>query len=165
MIINHYLLTLLIAIFGLQISYTTIFAAGSSDDRDSSMSEIVDINYSNGKDEAYNGNFRAAIVYLERAIKENPENADAFNLLGYSNRKLGKNDKAFKFYNKALDLDPRHKGAHEYIGRLYLNLKQPENAKKHLAKLVSICFFGCDEYTILKEAIEDYEKNKTYRNY
>ena len=35
------------------------------------------------------------------------------------------NDKAFVYYEKALSLDPRHKGAHEYIGELYLKLKQP----------------------------------------
>jgi len=68
-------------------------------------------------------------------------------------------------YNKALEIDPRHKGTHEYLGKLYLNLKQPENAKKHLAKLDSICFFGCEEYTSLKEAVDGYGKNGTYRKY
>ena len=65
----------------------------------------------------------------------------SINLLGYSHRNLKMNDKAFVYYEKALSLDPRHKGAHEYIGELYLKLKQPEKAKEHLAKLDSICFF------------------------
>ena len=69
------------------------------------------------------------------------------------------NDKAFVYNEKALFLDPRHKGAHEYIGELYLKMKQPEKAKEHLAKLDSICFFGCEEFDELKEAIQDYEKN------
>ena len=47
----------------------------------------------------------------------------------------------------------------------YLNLGQPEKAKIHLGKLDSICFFGCDEYTTLKKAIEDYEKTKVVKNY
>ena len=63
------------------------------------------------------------------------------------------NDKAFVYYEKALSLDPPHKEAHEYIGELYLKLKQPEKAKEHLAKLDSICFFGCEEFDELKEAI------------
>ena len=67
-------------------------------------------------------------------------------------------DKSFAAYMMALELDPRHRGTHEYIGRLYLNLNQPEKAKMHLDKLDSICFFGCDEYSTLKKAIEDYEK-------
>ena len=43
--------------------------------------------------------------------------------------------------------------------------KYGENAKIHLAKLDSICFFGCDEYTSLKKAIDGYGKNGTYRKY
>ena len=68
------------------------------------------------------------------------------------------NVKAFVYYEKALSLDPPHKEAHEYIGDLYLKLKQPEKAKEHLAKLDSICFFGCEEFDELKEAIQGYEK-------
>ena len=49
-------------------------------------------------------------------IETDPENADVYNLLGYSHRKLEMNDKAFVYYEKALSLDPRRKGAHEYIG-------------------------------------------------
>ena len=45
------------------------------------------------------------------------------------------------------------------LGELYLKLKQPEKAKEHLAKLDSICFFGCEEFYELKEAIQGYEKN------
>ena len=69
------------------------------------------------------------------------------------------NDKAFVYYEKAFSLDPRHKGAHEYIGELYLKLKQLEKANEHLAKLDSICFFSCEELDELKEAIQAYEIN------
>ena len=118
----------------------TIHGAGSSDDDDSYYEEVNDENYMNGKEEAYKGNFREAIVYLKKSIEKNSSNADAFNMLGYSNRKLGNNEDAFKYYNKALEIDPRHRGTHEYIGRLYLNISQPEKAKKHLDKLDKICF-------------------------
>ena len=142
-----------------------IHGAGSSDDDDSYYEEANDENYMNGKEEAYKGNFREAIVYLKKSIEKNSSNADAFNMLGYSNRKLGNNEDAFKYYNKALEIDPRHRGTHEYIGRLYLNISQPEKAKKHLDKLDKICFFACDEYLTLKKAIENYEKNKEVKNY
>ena len=144
---------------------SVILGAGSSDDDDSNYSEVIDEDYMSGKEQAYNGNYEAAIVYLKKSIKTDSKNADAFNMLGYSNRKLGRNQEAFKYYKNALKLDPRHRGTHEYIGRLYLNLNQPENAKIHLDKLDSICFFGCDEYTTLKKAIEDYEKAKVVKNY
>ena len=164
MLMKHFLLISLAALIGL-MTYGTSFGAGSSYNDDSSSTEMVDVDYLNGKEEAYNGNYRAAIVYLKKSIENNPESADSYNLLGYSNRKLGNNEEAFTYYNKALEIDPRHKGTHEYLGKLYLNLKQPENAKKHLAKLDSICFFGCEEYTSLKEAIDGYGKNGTYRKY
>ena len=142
-----------------------IHGAGSSDDDDSNYEEVNDENYMNGKEQAYKGNYKEAITYLKKSIENDSTNADAFNMLGYSNRKLGKTKEAFDYYNKALDLDPRHRGTHEYIGRLYLNLSQPEKAKTHLDKLDKICFFACDEYMTLKKAIEDYEKNKEVKNY
>lgn len=154
-----------IVISSLIFTNSLILGAGSSDDENSDPVEVVDADYMNGKEQAYNGKYKAAIVYLEKSIENDPKNADAFNMLGYSNRKLGNNEEAFKYYNKALKLDPRHRGTHEYIGRLYLNLSQPEKAKMHLDELDSICFFGCDEYTTLKKAIEDYEKTKVVGNY
>ena len=138
--------------------------AGESDDGDMPKKNL-DTYYLNGKEQAYNGNYESAIKYLEKSIKNDSKNADTFNLLGYSNRKLGKNKEAFKYYDMALELDPRHRGTHEYLGKLYLNLNQPEKAKTHLDKLDGICLFGCDEYTSLKKAIEDYEKNKVVNNY
>jgi Flp pilus assembly protein TadD len=117
------------------------------------------VNYLNGKEQVANQDYQAAIRYLLKAVETDPENADVYNLLGYSHRNLEMNDKAFVYYEKALSLDSRHKGAHEYIGELYLKLKQPEKAKEHLAKLDSICFFGCEEFDELKEAIQAYEKN------
>ena len=99
-----------------------------------------------------------------KAVETDPGNADVNNLFGYSHRNFEMNDKAFVYYEKALSLDPRHKGAHEYIGELYLKLKQPEKAKEHLAKLDSICFFGCEEFDELKEAIQGYEKNNSSKS-
>ena len=160
-----------IVISSLIFTTTFIYGAGSDDGADSSDDgnynsiEVVDAEYINGKELAYNGQYKAAIGYLEKSIKNNPKNPDAYNMLGYSNRKLGNNEEAFKYYNKALKLDPRHRGTHEYIGRLYLNLSQPEKAKMHLDELDSICFLGCDEYTTLKKAIEEYEKTKVVENY
>jgi len=30
-------------------------------------------------------------------------------------------------------------------------------AKEHLARLDDLCFFGCEEYSMLKKAVADYE--------
>ena len=138
----------------------TVFSEG--DDYDS---ESGNEDYRVGLELAYDGNFKAAIVYLKRSIKDDPDNTDAFNMLGYSNRKLGNNDDAFTYYNKALKLDPEHLGTHEYIGRLYLNLKQPEKAKEHLRILKVLCYFGCEEIKTLSEAIEEYESGAGSKKY
>lgn len=94
-----------------------------------------------------------AIVYLGKAINAKPDNADAYNYLGYARRKSGDYDGAIKAYNVALDLDPEHKGAHEYIGQAYLEMGNMAEAEKHLDALDSICTFGCAEYTSLKNAV------------
>ena len=119
---------------------TSVFSEG--DDYDS---ENGNEDYRTGMELAYDGNYKAAIIYLKKSIRDDPNNPDAFNMLGFSNRKLGNNDEAFSYYNKALDLNPEHLGTHEYIGRLYLNLDQPEESKKHFRILKALCYFDCEE--------------------
>jgi len=58
-----------------------------------------------------------------------------------------------------LAIDPKHRGAHEYIGEAYLTLDNLAKAKEHLATINSLCFFPCSEYRDLKKAVEAYEKS------
>lgn len=81
------------------------------------------------------------------------EHADVFNLLGFSLRKTGDYKNALTYYHKALELDPKHLGALEYLGELYVETKQPENAREQLAKLVALCPNGCEEREDLEKAI------------
>ncbi len=100
----------------------------------------------------------AAITELERLARRDKTDADVQNLLGYSYRNAGQVDKAFTAYNNALRLDPKHKGAHEYIGIAYLLAKQPDKANEHLAKLKVICGGeSCEEYQDLAKAIAAYK--------
>lgn len=99
----------------------------------------------------------AAVTELERLAKRDRADADVQNLLGYSLRNSGQIDKAFVAYNNALRLDPKHKGAHEYIGIAYLLSKQPDKAKDHLAALKSICGENCEETQDLAKAIAAYK--------
>jgi Flp pilus assembly protein TadD len=95
---------------------------------------------------------------LKAVVKAQPQNADAWNLLAYSERKTDKLDDAMVHYMKALSIDPKHRDAHEYIGELYLRLGDLEGAKKHLKRLDDICTFGCEQFDELKEAIEAHGK-------
>lgn len=107
--------------------------------------------------------FAGAIRELEAARRAEPRNADVHNLLGYSWRKRPEPDlaKAFDHYRTALQLDPRHKGTHEYIGEAYLMDKKPQEAEKHLAELEKICGGrDCEEYKLLAEAIAAYKEGR-----
>jgi predicted Zn-dependent protease len=109
-------------------------------------------------------NFAAALPLLEGYVAINPGNADAWNHLGYSQRKLGQLDAALVSYGKALALQPEHRGANEYLGELYLEMGDLAAAKQRLAVLDRACWLPCEEYTELKERIEDYERRQAAKS-
>ena len=94
-----------------------------------------------------------AIKLLEANAEKSPGNADVFNLLGFSHRKAGALDRAFKHYKTALALDPNHKGAHEYIGEAYVLAGDVKQAQIHLKHLERLCPQGCEERDDLQRAI------------
>jgi tetratricopeptide (TPR) repeat protein len=103
------------------------------------------------------GKYDDAIEILDDLVDDNPKNADAWNLLGYSHRKLGEYDEALEYYTKALKLKPNHIGANEYMGELYLEMKNLPKAEERLAVLTKACN-GCEEQKELEEKIADYKK-------
>jgi len=100
-----------------------------------------------------------AAAAMKEAVAAKPGNADYHNLYAYSLRKGGTKDMdlVFKEYNEALRLDPKHRGAHEYLGEAYLMVGNVAKAKDELAALDKICFLPCSEYSELKTAISQYE--------
>lgn len=103
------------------------------------------------------GNYAGAIPLLRKTIAKDSKDADAYNLLGFSHRKLGDIDAALAHYTKALELKPKHLGANEYLGELYLELGRLDQAREHLKVLDKACFFGCEEYSELKAKIAAYQ--------
>jgi tetratricopeptide (TPR) repeat protein len=99
---------------------------------------------------------------LKEALATDPNNASYHNLYAYSLRKGANPDMnlVFKHYNEALRIDPKHRGAHEYIGEAYLMVGNVAKAKEHLSTLDKLCFFPCVEYTDLKKSIAEYEKKR-----
>jgi tetratricopeptide (TPR) repeat protein len=100
--------------------------------------------------------YQDAIVELQRMLKEKPEDADVLNLLAYSQRKSKRFDEALVNYQKALNIEPKHRRANEYLGELYLQLGQLDKAQERLQVLDKACFFGCKEFDKLEKAIETY---------
>ena len=96
----------------------------------------------------------AAVRILQAHTQTDPDDADAHNLLGYGLRKLGRYAASRTAYERALHLDPSHRGAHEYLGELMLTLGQRDRALFHLGELERLCQASCPEYQQLRRAIE-----------
>ena len=116
----------------------------------------LDPDYAAGKAAIAAKDWNGAIRLLSSAALRDTRNADIQNYLGYAYRQSGQLQPAFTHYQKALQLNPRHRGAHEYIGEAYLMANNPVKAEEHLAALQRICLIPCEEYEDLKKAIADY---------
>ena len=113
--------------------------------------------YAIGKKAVDAKNWTLAAASFKKVVADNPKSADGYNMLGYSSRWLGKYDEAFAAYDKALALDPRHKGALEYSGVAYLKIKQKGKADEQLARLKAICS-TCEETADLAKAVAAYRQ-------
>ncbi len=102
-------------------------------------------------------NWPAAIDELKKV--NDPASADWNSLMGYSLRKADPANaaEAEKFYSEALRIEPRHRGALEYSGELYLITGNLPMAEQRLATLDKACFLPCEEYTDLKRAVARYK--------
>jgi tetratricopeptide (TPR) repeat protein len=96
--------------------------------------------------------WKAAIDELKPIIAK-VDNADAYNLYAFSLRNTGDYKQAFTFYGKALDFDPNHKGAREYLGELYVMTDNMPKANEQLAILEKLCPAGCEELDDLRKAV------------
>ena len=96
-------------------------------------------------------NWGAAIKTLSVAAQREPNNADVQNLLGYAYRNTSQLEAALRHYQRALQIDPRHLGAHEYIGEAYLMANNLAKAEEHLAALQRYCPNVCVERDDLKK--------------
>jgi len=96
--------------------------------------------------------FKAALAEMQPMLATH-QHADLYNLLGFCLRKAGDYPQAYSFYRKALDYDPEHKGALEYLGELYVETGQIEKARENVALLRKLCPQGCEELEDLERAV------------
>ena len=131
---------------------THAFAAGASSEPERSPDKLDAV-----RAQIAAKNFSGAIDELKRV--NDTGDADWNNLMGYSLRKAPTPDfaGAEKFYDEALRIDPRHRGALEYSGELYLQTGDLAKAEQRLAALDKACFLPCAEYSDLKKAIAQYK--------
>ncbi|HLG48713.1 MAG TPA: tetratricopeptide repeat protein [Reyranella sp.] len=153
----------LFSILGLSMA---AFAAGGGGGGESlsTPAKPVDPNFAQAKAAIEARNYAGALPLLQQVVAKDSQNADAYNLMGYATRKSGDANGSLRYYTTALQIDPKHLGAHEYIGEAYLMLDRPQEAEQHLARLDSLCLFGCSEYRMLKTAIANYKAGRKPTN-
>jgi Flp pilus assembly protein TadD len=120
----------------------------------------LDADFIAGKRALAAGDWNAAIAALKLAALREPDNADIQNYIGYAYRRLRHLELAFAHYDRAVQLNPRHRSAHEHLGEAFLVSGDPRRAREHLAALQRICLIPCVEYDDLRKAIALYERGR-----
>lgn len=100
------------------------------------------------------GRYEDALVSLAESARAFGPHPDILTYEGFANRKLGRRAEAVAFYGQALAIDPRHRGANEYLGEYYVEIGDLRKARSQLAKLEGICAFGCEQAEELRRWID-----------
>ena len=152
-----------ILILLLFVSFNAIGAGTSSstDDSTQTADQIIKL-YALAEKHIDNQSYDKSLKLLKKLTKREDlgtKRADIYNLLGFSYRKLENPDldKSFAAYMMAIELDPSHLGAHEYLGELYLMRDQKDKALIILEKLDQLAGSNTEEYRELKIAIDEYQ--------
>jgi len=153
---RKYRVSLAAGAFVFVLPVAVALAAGSSS-TPTTGSASADGEYKMAQASIAQADYYAAMTHLENVLAATPDNADALNLMGFSERKMGKLEESLEYYNKALSLNPNHLGANEYLGELYLEMKDVKKAQERLEVLKNACGGTCEEYTELKEKIEQFK--------
>ena len=151
---NHPTVTRLMFAAVLALAASHAFAADSAPSKAEAASPLA-----TARAQIADKKWAAAIEELKKVNDKG--SADWNNLMGYSLRKAKTPDYAAaeQFYNEALRIDPKHRGALEYSGELYLMTNKLPQAEQRLTALDKACTFGCPEYTDLKKAVQRYKAN------
>lgn len=94
-----------------------------------------------------------AISHLAQVVRNQPDNADAHNALGFAYLSATRASVAIGHFREALRLDPKHRSAHENLGETYVREGNLPKAREQLAALERLCGTACDEYRNLAKAI------------
>ena len=145
------------------ISFNVNGAGTESSNSDSTTTpDQINSLYELAEKHIYNKKYDKSLKLLKKLTKREDlgtRRADIYNLLGFSYRKLENPelDKSFAAYMMALEIDPEHAGAHEYLGELYLMRDQKNQAIRMLSRLENLVGKNAKEYKDLLQAIENYQ--------
>jgi len=97
--------------------------------------------------------FAGALAEVKPLVEKH-DHADVYNLYAFTSRKTGDRKTAATYYAKALELDPKHRGALEYQGEMFVESGDMTKARANLAQLATLCPSGCEEREDLEKAIK-----------
>lgn len=139
----------------------TVPAAGGGGSMDmATPARNADADYQAGMDAVARKDWQQVVARMDAYIKRKPDDPDAWTQLGHAHRLTGSLDASLDAYDHALKIDPKHRGAHEYLGEAYLQKGDLPRAEQELQVLDKLCFFTCEEFRDLKAKIATYKRTK-----
>ncbi len=101
-------------------------AVGQPKQAEESLHKAAEIYMSSERDEN-------AEEILNEILEVNPDTVNVYNTLGVLYRKKGDYATSLKHYEKALKIHPKEPNIHYNIGRIYIDLKNPEKARSYFS--------------------------------
>lgn len=114
-----------------------VLAAG--EETTSSNVPSVEENYESAVEHIKKKDYETGLEILLEIVEEDKENADIHSLIGFTSRKSGDTEQAYAYYASALEIDPLHVGANEYLGELHVQVGDMDKAQAQLEILAGIC--------------------------
>lgn len=130
--------------------------------KQSSDAVTDDTRYAYGGWLAQTGRYGEAIDVL--SLAENKDDPRILNYLGYAHRNLGRFEVGLGYYRQALAVDPNYVKAREYMGEAFVVLGKIDEAREQLSEIATRCGETCEEYRLLAEAIDDYDRARSNRS-
>ena len=144
---NRYALPAFVALLGLSLLAAPVRAGYSFETPPSHP------DWEPGIEAIQRNDWPTAITHLMQVVRNEPDNADAHNALGFAFRNSGRMDSAFLHFREALRLNPKHRSAHENLGEAYLKTGNKAKAREQLRVLERLCGRDCEEQRNLAKAI------------
>ena len=98
----------------------------------------IEEDFYRGMKSMQNGNLIMSIVFFTRVVEKNPEFAEGWNKRATAYFMNGEFDKSMFDINETLKLEPRHFGALDGMGLIFMHLQQYSEAIKIYDKMLQI---------------------------
>lgn len=106
---------------------------------ESKLAPSGDRDYAAGRAAFEEERWADAIAHLTMVLIRRPWHDNALTMVGHSWLELGDHQRSLAAYREALAINPRHRGATEYLGEAYLAMGRIDEANAQLVRLVQLC--------------------------